>query len=192
MNDPPGSCGTDLYQGSYADFDISYESPPPTGGVCTSPGAATGSGITYTAHERACTPTAAEASGCSAGGCKVTVPTPYSACVVATGNVACPSGPFSVAHSVGTSASASCDACSCAVSSTCQGTVTLYTDSACKKTPSYSVTADDHCDPIYMQRASYNSYIYTGGAPKNLACTGSGPAVQGVSLVAPQTICCMP
>jgi hypothetical protein len=69
--------------------------------------------------------------------------------------------------------------------------VTLYTDSSCAKNP-YAVPADGSCNPINKQKASYNSYVYAGGSPKNVSCAASSPGTPSIDLVNPATICCPP
>lgn len=185
-----GSCGTDLYQGSYGGFDVSYASPPPAGGACTAPGVASGGGVTYAAQDRACSADGSLAS-CNGSLCSPSIASPFKACIMATGAAPCPTGPMSVRHAVGTSASLTCADCSCSIAADCSGTVTLYTDSSCTKGP-YAVPADGSCNPIYKQKASYNSYIYAGGSPRSVVCSASIPAAPSVALVNPATICCAP
>jgi hypothetical protein len=108
-----------------------------------------------------------------------------------SGAVACPPGPLSTAHAVGTSATVACSACGCSIAATCVGTVTLYTDSSCKDNP-YAVPADGSCNPIYKQDSSYNSYIYTGGTPHVTLDVSGTSTAQSTTLVNPSTICCAP
>jgi len=192
-NSPPGSCGTDLYQGSYASFDIAYTAPPASGGACTAPGVATGAGVTYAAQDRACAADAALAASCGAGGCSPGVAAPFKACIMNAGEVACPPGPMSARHLVGSGATVSCSACStCVVAATCSGAVTLYTDPKCKS-GAFAVPADGNCYPIYRQGASYNSYTYDGGAPQDVTCQATGGSTaQGVTLTNEATVCCAP
>ena len=191
-NSPPGSCGTDLYQGSYATFDVKYTSPPPAGGACASPGVvASGGGVTYAAEGRTCAPEARQTAGCDGGACSPALPAPFVACITTAGRAACPPGPMSVQHVVGTSAAVSCSACVCAVTAACSGTVTLYTDSSCNKNP-YPVPADGSCNPVYQQGASYNSYVYSGGAAQNVSCNASGTSTATVVLEGEVTVCCAP
>ncbi len=190
-NSPAGGCGTDLYQGSYVDFDISYTSPAATGGACAVPGTASGMGVTYASQDLACAPTSASSANCTGNTCAPNLTGPFAACIMTSGVVACPAGPLSAARTVGTSATATCSACGCSVAATCQGTVTVYSDDNCKDSP-YSVPADGSCNPIYKQGQSYNSYIYTGGTP-HTTCTPSGSStVQSTTLVNEATICCAP
>jgi hypothetical protein len=190
INSPPGSCGTDLYQGSYADFDISYTSPPAAGGACTAPGAPSGV-ATSTGVDRACVADTAQAANCNGNACSPSIGDPFKPCIMATGAVACPAGPLSVRHEVGTAASVTCPGCGCSVAADCSGTVTLYTDTRCTTGP-FKVAADGSCNPIHLQHASYNSYIYSGGAPTDVSCAASDPGAPTAGLVNPTTICCAP
>ena len=69
--------------------------------------------------------------------------------------------------------------------------VTLYTDSSCNKNP-YPVPADGSCNPVYQQGASYNSYVYSGGAAQNVSCNASGTSTATVVLEGEVTVCCAP
>lgn len=191
MNNPPGSCGTDLYQGSYAGFDVKYTSPPPSGGACTTPGMVANGGVTYASQDRACTADSAQSANCNGKACTPTVPGPYKACIMSTGTASCPPGPLSSLHLVGTGGSLSCSDCGCTVTGSCSGTVTLYTDTMCTNN-AYAVPADDSCNPIYQQQASYSSYIYAGGMPQGVGCQASGSSTAHVTLAGAATICCPP
>ncbi len=188
-NSPAGACGTDIYQGSYATFDVKYAAPPPSGGTCTAPGMASGNGaVTYASRDRLCQPNSAQAENCDAGFCQPDLSGPYAGCIEAPGDVACPPGPLSVAHKVGTSASVSCADCACVVSGTCSGTLTLYTDTACKKAP-YAISTDV-CVSV-SSAATYKAYQYTGGKTKTVTCEAAAPgAAQNVALAGEQTVCC--
>ncbi len=190
INSPPGSCGTDLYQGSYAGFDISYTSPPAAGGVCVAPGVASGT-ATSTGADRACPADTPHAANCNGNVCSPTVADPFKPCILASGAIACPAGPLSVRHEVGSAVSTACPNCSCATAASCSGTVTVYTDTACTAGP-YKVPADGSCNAIHLQRASYNSYIYSGGAPMDVTCSASAPGAPTATLTNPTTICCAP
>lgn len=189
-NSPPGSCGTDLYQGSYAAYDISYASPAAAGASCTAQ--ASPAGPLTTTAERVCAADNSQSSTCDAHGCPENVAAPFKVCIMAMGSMSCPAGPLSVRNEVGTSGSSSCPACSCSVTASCSGTLTLYTDKACTTSP-YSVPADGSCNAVYKQKASYGSYIYSGGSPTNVSCTASSSAgASSADLVNPATICCAP
>jgi hypothetical protein len=187
-NSPAGSCGTDLFQGDYSSYVIEYTAPPPSGGTCTAPGVQTASAVTYASKDRLCVPDSANAAGCDGGTCHPDVSGPYEACIAAPGDVACPAGPLSVQHEVGTSAAVACPACACSVTANCSGTLTLYTDTACKKAP-YAISTGV-CVGI-SSASTYHAYQYTAGSPTNIACQAGAPsAAQSVTLAGPQTVCC--
>jgi hypothetical protein len=188
----PGSCGTDLYQGSYASFDIQYSEPAASGGACTALGTSQPGSATYASRDRACSADITLASSCSGSGCPTpSVSGPYRACVVAPGTVACPQGPLSERHVAGTGVSFTCSDCGCAMTSTCTGgTVTLYTDSTCTK--SAQPIPIGTCYPIYQNGASYNSYAYKPGAAQSTCQTSGTSTAQNVGLTNEETICCAP
>jgi hypothetical protein len=189
-NAPAGSCGTDIYQGSYATFDVRYAAPAPSGGACTSPGVQMSGGVTYASQDRVCQSGGPQAASCDGGVCRPTVAGPYAACIAAPGAVACPPGSLSVAHQVGTSASLSCADCSCAVTASCSGTLTLYTDTTCTTGP-YAISTDV-CVGI-SSAATYKAYEYTGAAAKDVGCQAGTPAAaQSIALADEQTVCCAP
>jgi hypothetical protein len=189
-NSPAGSCGTDLFQGDYSSYVIQYAAPPPSGGSCTAHGVPTPSALTYASRDRVCAPDSPKAASCDGGTCHPDLSGPYAACIAAPGAVACPPGPLSVQHEVGTSGSFSCADCACSVTSSCSGTLTLYTDTACKKGP-YAISTGV-CVGI-SSAATYRAYQYTAGSPTNIGCQAGAPgAAQSVTLTGPQTICCAP
>lgn len=197
-NSPAGACGGgdggDMYHGPYNPFDIKYVSPPPSGGTCSAPGAATGN-VTYTGQARACVPVSPQAAGCVGDACMPTLPSSYKACLMQSGTAACPAGPLTVQHVVGSGVSFSCSDCGCAVAGTCSGTVSLYTDTKCK-TFGLALPADGTCinvASVGSGSTNFNSYTYDGGIPAGVHCTLSGPSTaQNVALAGPATICCAP
>ncbi len=187
-NSPAGSCGTDLFVGDYSSYVIEYVAPPPSGGACTAQGVPTTSAVMYASRDRVCLPDSAKAASCDGGTCHPALSGPYEACIAAPGDVACPAGPLSVQHEVGTSGAVACPACACSVTATCSGTLTLYTDTACKKAP-YAISTGV-CVGI-SSAATYHAYEYTAGSPTNIACQAGAPsAAQSATLAGPQTICC--
>ena len=187
-NAPPGSCGTDIYQGDYSTFDVRYAAPGPTGGTCTSPGVQNSAALSYAARDRLCAPNDAQAANCSGGMCRPSLGGPYEACIAAPGEVPCPPGPLAVAHHVGTSASYTCADCACTVTAKCSGTLTLYTDTSCTKAP-YAISTDV-CVGI-SSAATYKAYKYTAAAPQTVGCQAGTPdPAPTVALTGEQTVCC--
>jgi hypothetical protein len=111
------------------------------------------------------------------------------------GSVACPAGHFSVQHLAGTGVTFGCAACGCSISATCTGTITLYTDTACRNT-GIQVPADGSCNRVTSLPHSstsyvFDSYTYLGNAPTAVSCTASGSSTaQSVALSGAETICC--
>jgi len=187
-NSPAGSCGTDIYQGDYSIYDIQYTAPAPSGGTCAAPGVKDTGALTYTSQDRVCQANDAHAAGCDGGVCRPDISAPYAACIAAPGDVACPSGPLSVAHAIGASGSFSCADCACTMSGTCSGTLTLYTDATCTTGP-YAISTDV-CVGI-SSAATYRAYRYSGGTAKGVTCEDAAPGpAQNIALTDPQTVCC--
>jgi hypothetical protein len=185
-NSPPGSCLTDIYNGDYSTYDAKYTSPAPSGGVCSAPAVNNAGALTYAARDRACTPDSDAAAGCSGDQCQPALSGAYQACIASPGSVTCPPGPLAVAHHVGTSATATCEACPCTISGTCTGTMTLFTDVNCKKGAT-SVPANT-CE--FVGTGNYKAYEYAGGNPKNVACKAGAAPAPAIALDSEATICC--
>jgi hypothetical protein len=186
-NSPAGTCLTDIYQGSYAIYDVQYTAPAPSGGVCSAPGVPNGNAVTYASKDRICQLNDPQAASCANGACKPVLSGSYVACIASPGHVACPAGPLSVAHDVGSSASFTCADCACSIAATCSGTLTLYSDSSCNAT-GVSV-ATGVCTGV--SRASVKAYKYVGAAPMGVGCMAGAPGgAQNVALSGEQTICC--
>jgi hypothetical protein len=109
---------------------------------------------------------------------------------------ACPAGPFTVKHVVGTDVTFDCGStmCGCNVTGDCKdGTVTFFTDSGCQSNPLVLVT-DDMCHAVAGGGGNtmYKSYRYDA-TPMNVACATAAPAApSNVQLVGATTICCAP
>jgi hypothetical protein len=190
-NTPAGQCGTDLFVGDYSTFDVAYAAPPASGGACTAPGVATGVGVTATSQDRTCAPDSAQSANCAGGVCQPSVSSPYAACLEAPGHVACPPGPMSVQHVVGTSATATCSACGCAITAKCSGTMTLFNDGSCKN--SAASIATGVCTPIVSTGTLIvRSYEYQGAAPRTVGCQTGAPGSAQATLNGQETICCAP
>jgi hypothetical protein len=186
-NSPPGACLTDIYQGDYSSYDARYDAPPASGGACAAPGVSNSGGVMYAGRDRVCESSSPASAGCMGNVCRPMVSGGYQACVAIAGEAACPPGPLAVAHYVGASAAATCPDCGCAVTATCSGTITLYTDAACKKAGTSLATGV--CK--FVGNQAYKAYVYAGGSPQKVACqatpSSAGPVV---SLVSETTVCC--
>jgi hypothetical protein len=188
-NSGPGACNTDVYSGDYSAFDVEYVGPPASGGVCSAPTTPEAAALTYASKDRTCAPDSPQAANCVGDVCRPTLPPSYGACIAAAGVQACPQGPLGVQHIVGASASFTCAACGCTISSTCAGTITLYTDMGCS-TGAKSIPSGD-CVAI-TSKVTYESYKFAGGAPTDVTCRNAGATGpgQGVTLADEETLCC--
>jgi hypothetical protein len=193
-NNPPGACDTDVYTGNFDGLDLKFIPPTAADGQCATPGEATGT-VSYGAEARACQPDSPAAAGCTGDTCTPPeIAAPYAACIVRGGAVACPGGPFSVQHVVGTSATVNCTACNCTVSADCSGNVELFTDTACMN-GELVIAADAGCHPgapAGILATTFGSYKYVANAPTNVACASSGSSTGSATLTHEQTICCAP
>ncbi|HEX4447011.1 MAG TPA: hypothetical protein VH044_09750, partial [Polyangiaceae bacterium] len=186
-NSPPGACLTDIYQGDYSTYDARYDAPPASGGACAAAGVSNAAGVTYAARDRICTANTPAAAGCTGDMCRPTLSGAYQECIASPGSQACPSGPLSVAHHVGTSGAVTCSDCGCTVTATCAGTMTLYTDAACKKGGTSLATGV--CK--FVGNAAFKAYTYAGGTAQKVACQAAAPSSGPVvSLVSEATVCC--
>ena len=189
-NNPAGSCGTDMYTGAVGTFDVKYVPPPPSGGACAAQGLVEKQNVTYAASERLCNADSLVAAGCKGSDCTPTLPAPFKACIAGAGNQSCPA-PYTDAHHIGTDVTYTCSACSCAVTATCTGTMTLYTDTGCTM-GAHSLAADGVCRGS-GKNGPFNSYRYTGNSPSNVTCqAGLVPPPTGLTLTNQLTVCCAP
>jgi hypothetical protein len=149
--------------------------PPPTGGGCDA-GATAQRAAVGTTDERVCVPPTC-ASACNQPGVKT--------CLLASGDQPCPAGTTD-RHVVGTDFAVTCAACACAITGTCEGTTTLYSDNACKT--KFAQVDSGTCTAIpNMDTASYEWL----GNPHNVACNvTAGTTDASVALVGATTICC--
>jgi len=114
----------------------------------------------------------------------------FSECFQATGDVPCPSG--LTKRSVGTAIAVTCGSCSaCAVSADggCQGTLSLYSDTACATLLEAPIGVDGGCVTNAAANQTINSYQYSASLV-GLTCTPGTSSATSVSLNQPQTICC--
>ncbi len=166
----------------YLDHEhYSVTAPSPTGGTCEFDAQTDTTKVTSTPGLVCAPPASCLGAICNSG----------NVCVSQSGDVPCPAG-FPAKTLVGASASATCSACgsSCAVSSTCTGTLAFYTDSACATTP-VDFTADGTCDANpTTDIGPYYYYKYTGSVA-SASCAGPIPqSTPTVGLNAPTTVCC--
>jgi hypothetical protein len=188
-NSPAGMCATDMFHGPYDNLDLRFDPPAATGGTCSSASSTTGP-LTYAALDSACQPDSNQSAGCTGNQCTPTIPSPYLVCVAKNGHQTCPGAPFTQQHDVGSSATVACGgSCGCNLTTTCTGTMQLFTDGMCKQ-GELDVVADGTCKTSTGVSGNYNSYKYVGGTA-SATCQSTGTAtVQNVTLAGEQTICC--
>jgi hypothetical protein len=169
--------------------------PGATGGTCT------GTPMlppTESTTDDVCVMTGAlPTAGCSGGDVCVATTSSRKQCIIEEGSSSC-AGAYSVAHPVGASVedTRTCTgACTCgAPTATCiDQAFTLYAGPNCTGT-SFSNDLDGACDPTHAACAPFKSYKYTATASGEACGTATGaPTVSGsVSLVGPETLCCLP
>jgi hypothetical protein len=111
-------------------------------------------------------------------------------CVASDGDVACPAG-FATKTLVGKSASASCTTCTgtCTPQTTCNGTLSLYSDMNCTM-GEVDFTADGTCDANPSADAVVD-YAEFKPSPTTPTCVGK-PTLPTASaaLDSPTTVCC--
>jgi hypothetical protein len=105
-------------------------------------------------------------------------------CLIASGDQACPAdAPKKTV--IGTKASLACGDCAtCAVTASCSGTISFYSDESCNsvlRTFTSNVCADGDT-PV-------RSFKWTGAA-KDVSCVPSGPPAPKVDLEEQRTVCC--
>jgi hypothetical protein len=150
--------------------------PGPVGGAC-GPSPSTKD---VSRPRRICEP---RAGTCAEPICR----SPFVECIEIAGS--CPSS-FPTARRIGTSASVSCPACTCALSATCTGTFTLY-DKGCTGSISASIRADGTC--IAMPGAGtsgYSDFKYVPNTP-TASCAASYASSPGTrTFVGERNLCC--
>jgi hypothetical protein len=179
-NSPAGQCANILQDGSAISPESSFGAtpPPPVGGACSRAALLDTSKIQW-AEGRLCLPMA---TTCDSEVC-AGIPS-FSECVLADGDNQCPA-PFSTRYVTGTDDNVKCEACGCTLNSTCQGTLTLYTDKTCTA-GGFELSVDGLCYPL-NSNTSYYTYKYTGEV-KLIKCADA-PTIKA-NFIPAQTICC--
>ncbi|HEV3192758.1 MAG TPA: hypothetical protein VGY54_19760 [Polyangiaceae bacterium] len=190
-NDAPG-CDTVPFGMDVPD-NMRFVPPAASGGTCTLPGRPQAAKITYALQGRVCHADGAGSTGCT---CAPRPPGPYAACIMATGQVACPLGMLNKSHIVGTDVSPfTCADCGCSVTGECfGGSVSFYTDPSCQGGALDSFPADGACRSVTRSSLStFTRYQYSGASPRNVACAASAPSKPSTTaLTNVTTICCAP
>jgi hypothetical protein len=155
---------------------------PLTGGTCAGQAVGDTSMVQQTQVQTCSVPDANAASVCSG-----TVPSGFSACVIAPGDVPCPSGsPFSNRTVIADSEMLVCSGCSaCSVTGTCQDPIlAVYSDGQCKNVVA-TITADGQCTD--HQGGMVSSWWYQAQVDAQCSASGTNASFQPTN---PQTLCC--
>lgn len=156
----------------------------PVGGACTGSPKAAPTALT-SQPARVCAPPAA----CLEELCAGQAPTGLASCIRATGDVACPSGPFVNRTVVADDATFTCSACSsCSVSATCANPkISFYGNTSCTSLVA-TLPSDGSCAAV-SGYGSVNAYKYSVDV-QNKSCSATGPKTGTLQLQSPTTICC--
>ena len=156
--------------------------PGAPGGTCVVPVTA----APIPASAQACTNPGAAI--CDGGACHTAFPSPFLACIEASGAQTCPPGtPFTERHTTAVSATNTCPAATCTVTTTCGGTLNVFSDDQCKDSIA-TLQADGNC---YEVTGMAGSLKYTPGT-SSASCATVAPQPATVSLVGERTFCCTP
>lgn len=169
------ACGNLGVTGSTDKF-FKGTAPAPIGGTCTATPKTDKPAVQR--NRRLCEP---KAGSCQAPICS----TPFVECVEVAG--ACPAG-FPNARTVGTDFTLSCPTCTCGLSASCSGTLTLYKDNDCKG-PTTTLTVDGTCVPA-TDGVTVSSFKYKP-SPATTSCAPSFTTAAGArTFVLPRQLCC--
>ena len=178
-----GTGCTQLQPGGPAPASIAIQPLPATAGACSATAVGDTTKVTST-PVRTCDVVGASAESV----CEGAPPAGFSACLVAPGDMACPTGsPFASRTLLAASQTLVCTACSaCTVSGTCDSPlVTYYSDYLCNN-PVGTFPADGACQqPNWTGTLAGVEYH----AMVQASCTGSGSSAT-FQPVSPQTLCC--
>ncbi len=170
--------GVALYLNQY---HYSVTGPAAVGGVCAFDATPDTSKVTSTASQLCAPPTSCPGAICNDNG---------PVCVAQDGDVACPPA-FPTKTVVGASATADCSACSgaCAVSATCSGKFSTFTDGACSMNE-VDFTADGTCVANPTSNVGPYYYYEYAGSVASAACKGSATSTGTGKLDGTSTVCC--
>jgi hypothetical protein len=160
---------------------IAITASAPVGGGCTAvPMAESPPSV---AKEVLCTPPAGCDEDCQASAGKAFV-----TCLYQSGKHTCPPK-MTNSHTVGTTASTMCGACSCSVKATgCTGSLAIYApDAGCTGPVLDTLTADGTCQPMTGVSPG-DSYVYTATATGVTCDAGASTATD--ELADSGTLCC--
>jgi hypothetical protein len=125
--------------------------------------------------------------------CAPTPTSPFEAtlCIFATGDSACPAGPYSVKRLayVSISENRSCSTCGCSAATvSCKGNLVAYSDGVCSSASLGTLDAGAGCQPFPAGTTAIQwQYTPSGGA-----CTANSSLTGSCAGSDPTTICCLP
>jgi hypothetical protein len=157
---------------------------PLSGGVCSGQAVGSPSMVQETQVQTCSVPAANEASVCAG-----TAPMGFSACIIAPGDVQCPSGsPFSKRTLVADSEMLVCSACGiCNVTGMCQNpTLTIYSDGFCQ-TKVATIPANGMCVGAPMNATAGGFWYQAQVQGAQCSASGTSASFQPTN---PQTLCC--
>jgi len=170
---------------------------PITGAACTAAGGVpTLPPVTWSEQARICSG-AVLGGGCGTGEVCAPRPTdPFEAahCIVRTGNVNCPTGPYSVKTLVytGIDDTRDCSSCSCEdpTGMSCSGTSEIYPQPGCADTPTIQPHNGTTCA---MHGTSRSLIFHVSSGPGVGQCSPLGGNATGFAFQTDQvTVCCLP
>ena len=179
LNIPNGNCNaiTSNIRGFYS------STPLPAVVACTASTVTNNSTVTSTAMRQCSVPANCREDICDGS----EVPEGFSACLVRTGDVACPAG-WDTKTVVGTGADLTCTSCTCQASANCtNGRITFYSNTGCG-TQLAAFDVNDVCQSTGGGGA-IRSFRYTATV-QNQRCTADGMKMGTVALAGTRTVCC--
>lgn len=172
-----GTCSSLGFSGTLSAW-FSATAPGPVGGACASTPTTDKNAVSR--PRRLCEPTL---GACAGDTCK----TPFTECIEIAG--ACPAA-FPNARTVGTDVIVTCPACTCSVSASCKGEVTLYGNGGCGGSGT-TLAVDGTCVSVPSSAGSVSTFKYTPDPPGAVACAASYTTAPGTrTFVSQRNLCC--
>jgi hypothetical protein len=131
-------------------------------------------------------------SGGAESVCTGAAPAGFSACIVHTGDTACPDGSaFGTRTLVSDDVALSCSPCStCTLTGTCgSATVAFFSDGNCNNAV-IGLTADGTCSPTDVANVSAGSVLYNATVADAGSCVGGGTSATVAPTGTTTTVCC--
>jgi hypothetical protein len=167
---------------------FSAEALPPAGGMCTGVVMPDPTKLSLTPAQYCDVPAASAEAVCEG-----TTPSGFTACIVADGNVPCPSGPFTMQLEVDDGDELVCPTCdACSVTGSCANAqVTFFSDGSCT---GKGMIGTLPCTGLCAGTGNLPAGGNVGGAEYSAqvqaTCSASSSGTPGVSPSGPHTLCC--